>query len=267
MISAAAYRVAEWLERRLPRAWAVRLAVWLARAAYLAHVPARSALERNLALAMPEPGEAGAAARRAFEQFARAFVEFLGLERMSRGVLAEVVELRGLEHLESAVASRRGVILLSAHFGNWEWGAAALAARGVRLHVAARRHGSRTVEAMFERRRRAFGLARLPGQPLWPGAARLLRDQGWLAVMADRSTPGSRHPVCVWAAALARRTGAALLPAVTVRTSDGRYALIVEPEITPEACTRGAFQDFLRRQLERHPGQWCAFEAASGALA
>ncbi|MGH7741853.1 MAG: lysophospholipid acyltransferase family protein [Candidatus Eiseniibacteriota bacterium] len=267
MISAAAYRTAEWLERRLPHGWTVPLAVAMARLAFAIRVPARRALERNLAAAIPEGEPIAAAARRAFEPVARAFVEFLALERMSSGGLAEAVEVRGREHLDAAVASKRGVILLSAHFGNWEWGAAALAAHGVPLHLAARRHGSRTVEAMYERRRRAFGLARLPGQPLWPRAARVLREQGWLAVMGDRSTPEARRPVCVWAAALARRTGALLLPALTVRTEDGRYALIVEPELTPEACARGAFQEFLMRQLARHPGQWCAFEAAPGAPA
>jgi len=267
MISASAYRVAEWLERRLPRVWTRRLAVLLARAAFAAHVPARRALERNLATLMPERARASAAGRHAFEQFAHAFVEFLALERMSQRVLTEAVEVCGLEHLQAARASRRGVILLSAHFGNWEWGAAALASRGLHLHLAARRHASRTVEAMYERRRGAFGLARLSGPRLWPDAARVLRERGWLALMGDRGTPGARCAVCVWAAALARRTGALLLPAVTVRTDEGRYALIVEPQISPEACAAGAFQEFLKRQLERHPGQWCAFESAAGALA
>lgn len=267
MMSAAAYRVAEILERFLPRSWTLALAVLLARLAFLAHVPARAALERNLAALSTPPAAARRAARRAFEQFARGFVEFLALARMSRARLEAAVEVRGLEHVEAARTSRRGVILLSAHFGNWEWGAAALGARGLTLHLAARAHDSRTVEAMFERRRRAFGLARLTGGPLWPRAARLLRERGCLAVMADRSTPGARHPVCVWAATLARRTGAVLLPAITVRTAEGRYALLVEPAMSPEVCARGGFEEFLRRQLARHPDQWCAFEAAAGALA
>jgi KDO2-lipid IV(A) lauroyltransferase len=267
MISASAYRVAEWLERRLPRAWTLWLAVALARMAFAVHVPARRVVERNLAAVVPDRAQARAAARRAFDQFARSFVEFLALGRMSHDALAERVELRGAEHLDAALASRRGVILLSAHVGNWEWGAAALAARGLHLHLAARRHDSRAVEAMFERRRGAFGLERLGGAPLWPRAARVLRDRGWLAVMGDRGAPDERRPVCVWAAALARRTGAVLLPVISVRTAEGRYALIIESQFSPEECARGAFQSFLRRQLERHPGQWCAFENAAGALA
>jgi hypothetical protein len=58
-----------------------------------------------------------------------------------------------------------------------------------------------------------------------------------------------------------------LLPVISVRTAEGRYALIIESQLSPEECARGAFQSFLRRQLERHPGQWCAFESAAGALA
>ena len=267
MFTALAYRVAEWLERRLPHAWTPRLAAALARLAFALRVPARRTLEANLAPLVPDAAAARRAARRAFEQFARSFVEFLALERMSRVALAERVELRGTGHLTAAMDSKRGVIVLSAHVGNWEWGAAALAARGLHLHLAARRHASRAVEAMFERRRGAFGMARLAGTPLWPRAARVLRDQGWLAVMGDRAVAGERRPVCVWAAALARRTGAVLLPALTVRTAEGRYALIFGARLSPEECARGAFQRFLRDQLEHHPGQWCAFESAAGVLA
>ena len=259
-MTAAAYRIAEWMVRRLPRAATATLARTAARVAFARRGAARRALEANLASLVDHPRTASRIALQSFEHFARAFVEFLELDGMTRERLADAVELRGQRHLEAARVSGRGVILLSAHLGNWEWGAAALALRGHPLHVAARRHASPVVEAMFERRRRAFGLTRLVGRPLWPDAARLLRERQWVALMGDRAAPGTRHSVCAWAAALARRTGAVVLPAVTVRVGERRYALIVEPALTPDACAAGGYREAMRRHVARHPGQWCAFE-------
>ena len=72
-----------------------------------------------------------------------------------------------------------------------------------------------------------------------------------------------------WAAALARRTGATVLPAVMLRLAPGRYAACFEPPLSPEACAAGEHQVALQRQIERHPGQWFGFEplAEKGASA
>ncbi|MBI1798532.1 MAG: lysophospholipid acyltransferase family protein, partial [Candidatus Eisenbacteria bacterium] len=220
MIPTAFFRLAEWMVRNLPRKLTLALGLALARAAFALGVPARRALESNLAPLVGRRAPAERAARAGFEHFARAFIEFLELEGMSLERLEAAVELQGGEHLEAARASGRGVIVLSAHLGNWEWGAARLALRGPRLHIAARRHGTVGVESIFDRRRRTFGLERVCERPLWVGVARLLRAREWVALMGDRAAPGTRHSVCAWAAALARRTGALVLPAVTVRVAD-----------------------------------------------
>jgi hypothetical protein len=73
--------------------------------------------------------------------------------------------------------------------------------------------------------------------------------------------------VCAWAAALSRRTGALVLPAVIVRLPDRRYAAYFDRPLEPAAVHAEGFVDSLRRHLERHPRQWCAFEALPGGLA
>lgn len=73
--------------------------------------------------------------------------------------------------------------------------------------------------------------------------------------------------MCRWAAALARRTGALVLPAVMVRLADGRHAACFEPPLSPGACVSGGYREAMRRHLERHPEQWCAFEPLPEGLA
>jgi KDO2-lipid IV(A) lauroyltransferase len=267
MLAFIGYLTADMAVRLLPARLADRLAVVLARLMFALRPPARCSLEANLALLLPAVSDAERrrTAREAFEQFAFSLTDFLRLGRLDGPALERAIEVRGGEHLERALASRRGVIVLSAHAGNWEWGAAWLAARGARLHVVARPHPNRWVEEMFARRRQARGVALLPGRPLWPGAVRALKRREWVALMGDRR--GARGSVCAWAAALSRRTGAVVLPAVMLRLARGRYAACFEPPLSPEACAGGGYRDALRPHFERHPTQWFAFEPPPEGLA
>ena len=267
MIRTLAYVTADCAVRALPAPLADALAVGIARVAFALRVPARRVQESNLRrLFVGARGRpVRAAARRAFEHFALSFVEFLrlGHPRPARG--AQGVEVVGHEHLAHARASGRGVILISAHVGNWECGAAWLAARTPRLHLLARPHSSAGVQRFFERRRRAIGVRSLGERPLWRQAARALRDGEWVALMADR--PGERGgSVCAWAAALARRTGALVLPAVIVRRPGGYAALIGAP-VAHERGRPLALREPIRAFLRRYPTQWSAFEPLPDGLA
>jgi KDO2-lipid IV(A) lauroyltransferase len=265
MLAVLGTRIAAALARVLPAPLADGLAVVLARLAYLCRVPARAALETNLARLLPgtPPAERRSCARRAFESFGRAFAGFL------RGCRAGCdTEVVGREHLDRALASGRGVIVLSAHLGHWEAGAAALAARGCELHLAARPQSRQSLERLFAERRASAGVLALPAGRLLPSASGVLRRGGWVALMADRGaarTGGAS--VCAWAAALAQRTGALVLPAVCVRGADGRWRLHVEPPLEPTACRDGAFRATMRGWLSQWPDQWAAFEALPEGLA
>jgi KDO2-lipid IV(A) lauroyltransferase len=257
------YLLADLLAGLLPASGSERLALWLARAAFDLRHPARAEIERNLAAVRPDLPESERirVARLSFEQFGRSLVEFLRLRRIGARGLATRMRVRGSRHLRRAQSTGRGVIVLSAHAGNWEWGAAYLASTGRTLHVIARPHPSRWVERFFRLLRAAGGVQTLPPSPHGSAAARALRRGEWVAMMGDRSTPGSRRPPCAWAAALARRTGAVLLPAVIVRTGPGRYEACFAAPISPEECAAGAYSDSMMRWLKPRLAQWQAFEA------
>jgi len=267
MLAFLGYLTADLAIRLLPARLADRLAVALARLVFAARPPARASLEANLARLLPDLSDAGrrGTARAAFEQFALSIADFLRLRRLDGLELERSIEVRGAEHLERALEGDRGVILLSAHAGNWEWGAAWLASRGARLHVVARPHRNRWVERWFTRRRAARGVAHLAAGTVWPRAACALKRREWVALMGDR--PGTRGSVCAWASALSRRTGAVVLPAVMLRLAPGRYAACFEPPLTPEACAAGGYRDAIRPHVERHATQWFGFEPLAEGLA
>jgi len=275
MLALLGFRIADEIVRHLPLSGSRRLARGLARLAFALRVPARRRLEDNWRRLIPSAGagEVTHLARDAFEHFALSVVDFLRLSRLEPASVAREVEVRGAQHLEAARNSGRGVILLSAHMGNWEWGAAFLSALGEHIRVAAREQSGRALEAWFERRRERHGVSRLEGRPLWLSAARALRRREWVALMGDRDAalPGGVRSesvsVCAWSAALARRTGAVILPAVILHRPEGGYAACFEAPITPRECASGGYRAVVRRALDRHPGQWLGFEPIPDGLA
>jgi len=266
MLSVLGYLLVDLAVRALPAPVADRSARGVARLAFAVRPRSRVALEANLRHLVPQlpAAERRLRAREAFEHFALSLLDFLRLRRLPAADLERAIEIRGAVHLEQARASGRGVIVLSAHLGNWEWGAAWLAARGERVSILARPHPHPRVERWFEHLRSEQGVRVLRGRPAWPEAARALRRREWVALMADRGCAGG--PAWGWAAALARRTGAVVLPAVMVRLAPGRYAACFEPPLTHEACAAGDHRAALRRQLVLHPGQWFGFEPAPAGL-
>lgn len=268
MMGSLSFHAADAAVRMLPSRASDALGRMLAQAAFTLPLPARSAAIGNLGRLEPAAGRdlSLGRARASFEHFALSLVDFLRLQRLDGAALAQAVEVRGREHLEAAERCGRGVIVISAHVGNWEWGAAFLAARRARLHLVARRHPEAALERFFALRRARFGVERLDGRSLWPRAAAALRRREWVAVMADRPWAG-RASGCAWAAALARRTRAILLPAVCVRTGPGRYAACFAPPLDAEPGSAGGAGEALRRFLARWPEQWCAFEPLPGGIA
>ena len=266
MLALISYMTADFAIRVLPARVANGLARTCARVAFAFRPAPRRRLEANLSRLLETPG-VRARALESFEHFALTLTDFLRLGHIRRESLPASVEVRGAEHLAAAAASERGVIVLSAHVGSWERGAAFLASLGRHVHIAARPHPSRRVEDFFARRRGSWGVSRLCGRPLWLAASQALRRREWVALMGDRRAPEGGASPCAWAAALSRRTGALVLPAVMLRLADGRHAACFEPPLTPEQCRGGGYREAMRRCLERAPGQWCAFEPLPEGLA
>ncbi|MBN2232723.1 MAG: lysophospholipid acyltransferase family protein [Deltaproteobacteria bacterium] len=79
--------------------------------------------------------EIEAIARGVFRHFAAAGVDFVRMDAYVADGFRGLVSCTGFEHLETAVAGGRGVIALTAHFGNWELLGAYVSFRGVPLRV------------------------------------------------------------------------------------------------------------------------------------
>jgi len=120
----------------------------------------RTALARtNLVLAFPEKSEAEREEilHRSWSHFAGAILSYLNGVNRSLQEIAESTEVIGWNHVEEALALGRGLVLVSAHFGNWESALSVLTRSKRPVVVVARRLDNKLLERDLERGRTRAG--------------------------------------------------------------------------------------------------------------
>ena len=212
----------------------------------------RRILLENLARAFPEKGggELRRIARESVETLGAASFEFLEVSRWSLADLRERVGYRGVENLEAARARGKGVILLSAHFGNWELGALAAGQLGEPISVVARPTDNPLIEAEIARRRARFGNRVISKREALREMLRAMRQNETVAILIDQNVMpeeavfvpffGRLAATTPSVALLQRKTDAAVVPVYTWPDGEGRYRLTFEKPILAEEFAAGS---------------------------
>lgn len=230
----------------------------------------------------PDHPEVGRLAREMVRQHARAWVDFFWFgQREPREALAQFASIEGLERLDGAITEGRGVILLTAHAGNYELGGLLLRARGLSVHAVYKPDRFEAVERLRERLRRQGGVVGLPvdgvGFSTLP-LVKLLREGRLVGMQGDRdfslngvSVPffGREVPFPRGPWELAAMTGAPVVTSFFFVDEAGRFhARFGEPirirgargerMAAIEAGLRAYVAD-LEALIRRHPSQWYCF--------
>lgn len=205
-------------------------------------IPVRRGVARaNLRTSFPgmSGSERRRIARRCFVHLARCAVEFLRLPGLTREKAERLVEHAGGEHLERALGEGRGVIVATAHFGNFDLMACAEALRGVPLHVVTREQHVRGINRTWMRVRARCGVKFIPVKDAAWRIHRLLRAGQVVALVIDQHMPPGRglevpffgRPASTThaPALLAHTTGAPVLPVTAERLPGGRHRVVIEP--------------------------------------
>lgn len=169
--------------------------------------------------------EHGALVREVFANLGASVIEALVLQRLQSRLVGEQpwVEIPAAAQLvlQRAAERGRGVVFVTAHVGNFELLAAAIAQLHGTVHVLARRSYDPRLTRLLERRRQRCGV-----EPLWVddrhhllATLRVLRAGGWVGVLLDQPVRGAPEvpffgrsaPTSTLAARLQRSQGASLL--------------------------------------------------------
>ena len=190
-------------------------------------------------------------------------------------------EFDGENHVRDAVAEGRGVLLLSAHVGNWEAAGQLLTRIDAPINVTGFDHESPEIRALLKDSSQVrFHLLPLTGHP--EDAVRLiaaLRRGEVVAMLGDRCYGSSSVPVNflqgtasfpIGAYVLAAAAGVPLIHVFSMRERGGHYHFFGFPaqrvQLPPRAerttylqdCV-GAFAQNLETVLKRDPLQWYNF--------
>ncbi len=226
----------------------------------------------HLEIAFPERSEADrdALGRASFRHFGTMLAECLWLRSRDAAEVSAWVDLEGWEEVERVRASRRPILIVTGHCGNWELLAAALNVRGLGMAVVARELDDPGLQGSLLALRDRFGTRTILRGTR--GAARdllrTLRSGGALGMLIDQDTDvegvwvdflGRPAWTPVGAAEIASRLGAVALPTFIERRPDGRHCARILPALDLPADPIAATQtmtDAIVAQIRRVPEQW-----------
>ncbi len=277
-----AYRLASSLVRVLPAPVTAAAERPLGTGLSMALSARRDVVERHLRRVHgPEVGrdELQAEVRRAFESYARYWIESFRLPALSRTEIRSRMWAEGLEHLDAALARGKGAILALPHLGGWDFGGAWLAIQGYPLTVVVEPVQPPELLEWFTALRSEVGLTVVPlGPDAGSAVLRALRANRAVALLSDRYVGGSgveveffgeRTTLPAGPVTLALRAGVAVLPtAVYFEEHRGHMGLIRPPLVLNRS---GSLRDDVARltaelagELEllirRAPSQWHLFQ-------
>ena len=236
----------------------------------------RRIAERNLATAFPArpAAERKAIAREVFKHFGRMLFALLKFSTLTREEMMARVDVDGEDRVRLAYAQGKGVLFITGHFGYWEvngllhglvFEPIALMARALdnpRLNQLLEEIRGRTGNSVIYRR----GTIRRVMRALEAGkGVAVLIDQhimGRDAIYVDFFSRPAATTAAV--AALALRTGAAVVPSFAFPLPGGRIRLIYDhPVAPPRADAADAARDFTQRctdvlemYVRRDPEMW-----------
>jgi KDO2-lipid IV(A) lauroyltransferase len=231
----------------------------------------------NLRHAFPEWDESRVlrTARAVYAHFGSVLFDILWLKSRTPEQIRSLIEVSGREHVERAMAAGKGAVLVTGHIGNWELHGVGHGLLFGPIHVVARPLDNPDLDRRLCEMRTMAGNTVLYKQRALARILRALRDGGGIAILIDQNVQpgdgifvdyfGRQAATTTVAAALAVKTGCALVPCRTELLPDGRYRLTYAPALEwsssgDRAADIACLTQRLTRQIEdwvrETPEQW-----------
>jgi KDO2-lipid IV(A) lauroyltransferase len=277
-----AWQLVSAIVRHMPPRASYGVAFVVGSAAYYCWPRGRKAMHRNYrrVLRGAAPAEIRRTARRSLVNYCRYLADFVRFPSLSPAELtSHVFGDANFEALDKALARGRGAVIVCMHFGNWDLGAGAAAARGYPVVVVAETFGDARLDDMVTGARTRLGMQIIKMEKAGPSLLRSLKQNGLLALLIDRPVPGDGVKVQFFGeevevpagpARLALRSGAAVVPAAFARVSPGELSVVTltdfeipggeggDGEHDVQSLTQAIMHSH-ERFIREYPDQWYMF--------
>ncbi len=179
--------------------------------------------------------------KKAYKQMGKSALDVFLFPRFTKKIIGKIIDYEGLEHIQRAYASKRGVFLFSAHFGNWELVAHMQGHLGLRLNLVTRPLDNPFIERLALKYRTLSGNGVIHKKDAVRGMLKTVSSGQGVAIVIDqnvREKPnvfvnffGHLASTTPSLALLALKTKAAIIPVFSIFRDDGTYKIIYEKEI------------------------------------
>lgn len=275
------YRFGQVLVSIVPLRIAYRIAVFLSDLKYLFSPRDRRAVKENLKVICGDHVDVRLMARNVFRNFGKYLVEFFCMHTFDEEFVRKHITFENQVYLDEALKRGKGIIVMTAHIGNWELGGLALGRSGYPLSAIALPHKEKAINEMFNKQRAEGGVTVVPAQTAIRRCIRILKKNGIVALLADRDFSatgvsmmsfGRETMIPRGVAMFAYRTGASILPMFLTRTNDDtNFTLSIEPPLEISESLYGESEEIFMRELmkqqvqvienriKKDPSEWLLF--------
>jgi KDO2-lipid IV(A) lauroyltransferase len=230
-----------------------------------------------MARAFPDwsEGRVAATARGVYAHIGKVLVDVAWMARRGRDEIVGLMDVEGREHVEAALASRRGIVFTTAHIGNWEVCGVAHGWNYAPMSVVYRPLDNPLLDRRLAVLRERSGNVAIDKRRALGQLLRRLRRGEAVALLVDQNVQeqdgifvrffGRPAATTTSAALLHLKTGATLMGGFTRLGPDGRYRMRYEAPIRVEpsgdrerdvARITQALNDMIEGWVREVPEQW-----------
>jgi len=273
------YRFGQFIALALPNRLVYGIAVFLADLHYFFAFRDRRFVKANLKVIFPEKEnrELRKISKLVFRNFAKYLADFFRFERLNRRYIDKNIKLENLHYFDQALKTGQGVVVLTAHLGNWELGGVVLAQLGYPFWAVALSHKNKKVNDFFVAQRAVKGVNVIAMGKAVRSCISEIKKNHMVALVGDRDFTEKGIIIDFFnkpthfpegPAALALMTGASIIPGFMLRNPDDSFTLRIEkpvefkptgdkPKDLANLITvyKNIFEDYIRR----YPDQWYVF--------
>ncbi len=215
-------------------------------------------------------------AKNCFISMAKSGVE-IAIYMNNKQLISEKVRFVNKERLDNALAKGKGVILVSAHFGNFPLMIGRLSQAGYKVGAIMRPMKDAKVEEMFESERRKMGIKAIysiPRNTCVNNTIQSLRNNEIVFLPLDQNFGtggvfvnffGKKAATATGPVIFAQRTDAVLLPVFIVRQKDNTHEIVFDVPLEllkgndeNDAIVKNVQQitDIIELYVRKYPGEW-----------
>ncbi|MDD5432912.1 MAG: lysophospholipid acyltransferase family protein [Candidatus Omnitrophica bacterium] len=273
------YRIGQFVALTLPLKFSYWVASLAADTKYLFSRTDRINVGNNLRAIFPEKKESEIRylRRRVFRNFAKYLVDFFRFEKIDEEYIKKNVKIENLHYFTEELKKEKGIVVLTAHIGNWELGGVVVALSGFPFYAVALPHKTKKVNDFFNSQRQSKKINVIPFGKAVRACLNTLKENKLVALVGDRDFAekgvildffGKPTYFPEGPAAFALKTGASIVPGFMVRNPNDTFTLRIEKPIEYKA-TQDKTKDILEiisrykiifeNYIKEYPEQWYVF--------